>query len=68
MREQDLVKLEAICREQGKKLVAVRSYGLVGSLRVSCAACSIPQARFAPVLVESTLTACAAVFLDLARR
>jgi len=37
MREQDVVKLDAICREQGNTLVAVRSYGLMGILRVGAA-------------------------------
>eukprot|EP00967_Tisochrysis_lutea_P107702 scaffold166355_cov18-Tisochrysis_lutea.AAC.1 len=33
MREQEMVKLDEICREQKITLVAVRSYGLVGLLR-----------------------------------
>ncbi|KAF5837956.1 hypothetical protein DUNSADRAFT_3617 [Dunaliella salina] len=35
MREQELVKLDEICREQKITLVAVRSYGLMGLLRPS---------------------------------
>ena len=49
MMEQDLVKLEALCRGKGTQLVAVRSYGLIGSLRVrTCGAqgsgLMVPQA------------------------
>ena len=35
MMEQHAVKLEQICRPKGIRLVFVRSYGLLGSLRVS---------------------------------
>lgn len=33
--EADAVKLDEICREHGLKLILIRSYGLVGYLRVS---------------------------------
>ena len=35
MRETTAVKLDEICRELGVRLILVRSYGLVGSMRVS---------------------------------
>ncbi len=35
MREGELLKLDAMCRSSGVKLLIVRSYGLVGYLRVS---------------------------------
>ena len=35
MREQDAVKLDAICQACSAQLLLVRSYGLVGYLRVS---------------------------------
>jgi hypothetical protein len=35
MREAELLKLDSICRTNGIILVIVRSYGLVGYLRVS---------------------------------
>ncbi len=34
LRETTLLKLESICRAENVKLLAVRSYGLVASLRV----------------------------------
>jgi len=37
MREQDVLKLEAICRDMKVTLVIVRSYGLMGMLRVRAA-------------------------------
>jgi len=33
MRESDLLRLEAVCRAAGATLLAVRSYGLVGTMR-----------------------------------
>lgn len=35
MREQQLVELDALCRSKGIKLLIVRSYGLMGYMRVS---------------------------------
>ena len=35
LREATLLKLDGICRTEGVKLLAVRSYGLVATLRVS---------------------------------
>lgn len=35
MAEQDLVQLDRVCRRFGTALIAVRTYGLVGTLRVS---------------------------------
>ena len=35
MREPDLLKLDAVCRGQGVTLLVVRSFGLMGLLRVS---------------------------------
>lgn len=36
MREQQLLELDALCRSKGIKLLIVRSYGLMGYMRVSC--------------------------------
>ena len=44
MVEQHAVQLEGLCRPQGIKLLYVRSYGLLGSLRVSIP-CLIPRFR-----------------------
>mmetsp|Transcript_21156 Transcript_21156/g.58704 ORF Transcript_21156/g.58704 Transcript_21156/m.58704 type:complete len:539 (-) Transcript_21156:37-1653(-) len=35
MREQDVAKLDALCREGGVKLLIARSYGLMGYIRIS---------------------------------
>jgi hypothetical protein len=35
MREQQLLELDALCRSKGIKLLIVRSYGLMGYMRVS---------------------------------
>jgi hypothetical protein len=35
MREQQLLELDALCRFKGIKLLIVRSYGLMGYMRVS---------------------------------
>jgi len=37
MREEELVKLDEICREHKNTLVVARSYGLMGLVRVSLA-------------------------------
>jgi hypothetical protein len=34
MPEQQLLELDGLCRSRGTKLLAVRSYGLVGYMRV----------------------------------
>jgi hypothetical protein len=35
MPEQQLLKLDGLCRQQGTKLLVVRAYGLMGYMRVS---------------------------------
>lgn len=42
MREQQLLELDALCRSKGVKLLIVRSYGLMGYMRVSCTATVLP--------------------------
>jgi hypothetical protein len=37
MREEQLLALDAVCREYGVALIMARSYGLVGHVRISVA-------------------------------
>jgi hypothetical protein len=52
MREPDLIALDQLCRGWGVKLIAVRSYGLVGRLRVRC------LDKIAPLVLSVAPTVC----------
>ena len=56
MPQQVLVTLDAICREHGVLLVALRSYGLTGTVRLSMAEHAVIEAKPNDVVGQCRLT------------